>query len=440
MKNSSISLKEKNEESFHFHYKKFLLKLCVAAPCILLFLIILFVYAVYQNFYIIPLLSETYWYDINPNSQLTDYQFPVFKQIIRYQEKFIFQIYSFRAQELEKQEISHFSRGLILILIEHYLLFWLVYSLVKTIKTDPGGAPELNSPWNIKISEIMENYKNNEIKNFRRLKKNKNQQTLNSATNAPQNMFPSIMESVISDHEEQKCENDQGRQGTNSEKSANITQESDEDSNNVKDDEFSEHEKMLISIRALEQARRKENLRYCQHCHHFKPLRTHHCQQCMKCISKMDHHCQWLLTCIGLKNYKFFMNTLIYADLNLIFIGSTFTRCVMDVALNPYIEGVLIYLILFCIMLIVVLFILISGFLIFHLWLILTAKTSLEYCEKWKRRDGLESKKINFDEGCGKNFTNVFNRNPLLWFFPFNPNFEGDGLFEEFEKQNLGEL
>ena len=285
----------------------------------------------------------------------------------------------------------------------------------------------------------MENYKNNEIKNFRRLKKNKNQPALNNVTNASQNMFPSIMASVINDQEEQKCANDQGRQGTNSEKSSNITHESEEDLD-VKEDEFSEHEKMLISIRALEQARRKENLRYCQHCHHFKPLRTHHCQQCMKCISKMDHHCQWLLTCIGFKNYMFFMNTLIYADLNLMFIGSTFARCVMDVALNPYIEGVLIYLILFCMMLIVVLFILISGFLIFHLWLILTAKTSLEYCEKWKRKDGLENKKIHFDEGCGKNFTNVFNRNPLLWFFPFNSNFEGDGLFEEFEKQNLGEL
>ena len=439
MKNSYNSLKEKNEESFHFHYKKILLKLCVAAPCILLFIIIIFVYAVYQNFYIIPLLSETYWYDNNPNSQLTDYQFPVFKEIIRYQDKIIFQIYRFRVSDSPKPEMSHFSRGLILILIEHYLLFWLIYSLIKTIKNDPGGAPEHNSPWSIKISEIMENYKNNEIKNFRRLKKNKNQPALNNVTNASQNMFPSIMASVINDQEEQKCANDQGRQGTNSEKSSNITHESDEDLD-VKEDEFSEHEKMLISIRALEQARRKENLRYCQHCHHFKPLRTHHCQQCMKCISKMDHHCQWLLTCIGFKNYKFFMNTLIYADLNLMFIGSTFARCVMDVALNPYIEGVLIYLILFCMMLIVVLFILISGFLIFHLWLILTAKTSLEYCEKWKRKDGLENKKIHFDEGCGKNFTNVFNRNPLLWFFPFNSNFEGDGLFEEFEKQNLGEL
>ena len=90
---------------------------------------------------------------------------------------------------------------------------------------------------------------------------------------------------------------------------------------------------------------------------------------------------------------------LIYANLNIIFIGSTFIRCVMDVALNPYIEGGLLYLIIFCFMLIVVLFVLVFGFTCFHFWLIFTARTSLEYCEKWKKKEGVENNITNFDEG-----------------------------------------
>jgi len=444
MKMSSNSFTENKEDNFY--YKKVFLKICVAAPCLLLFFIIFFVYAVYQTTYIIPLLSETYWYDNNPNSQLTDVQFPIFKEIINYEEQVILNVYRFKARDIlnNELEISHFTRGLIFVIIEHYLLVWLLYSLIKTIRTDPGGVPDESSPWALKISAIMENYKAIEIKNFRKLKKNKNQNlnhnpNRNPNPNPNQSIFPSILSTIVAAEEEQKKENDQGRQGTNSEKSSLIFNESDQDSIAI-EEEFTANERILISIRTLEQARRKENLRYCQHCHHFKPLRTHHCQQCMKCILKMDHHCQWLLTCVGFRNYKFFLNMLIYANLNIIFIGSTFIRCVMDVALNPYIEGGLLYLIIFCFMLIVVLFVLVFGFTCFHFWLIFTARTSLEYCEKWKKKEGVENNITNFDEGNYKNFANVFNRNPLLWFFPFNPNEEGEGLFEDFENQNLGEL
>lgn len=59
----------------------------------------------------------------------------------------------------------------------------------------------------------------------------------------------------------------------------------------------------------------KENGRYrfCQKCKVWKPDRCHHCSACNKCILRMDHHCPWFGECIGFKNYKFFVQFLIYS-------------------------------------------------------------------------------------------------------------------------------
>ncbi|KAH3674230.1 hypothetical protein WICMUC_003472 [Wickerhamomyces mucosus] len=54
------------------------------------------------------------------------------------------------------------------------------------------------------------------------------------------------------------------------------------------------------------------NFRYCNKCHNWKPDRCHHCSSCNKCILKMDHHCPWFATCIGFKNYKYFIQFLLY--------------------------------------------------------------------------------------------------------------------------------
>jgi hypothetical protein len=159
-------------------------------------------------------------------------------------------------------------------------------------------------------------------------------------------------------------------------------------------------------------------------------MRTHHCRQCATCVLKMDHHCQWVLNCIGFENYKFFLNLLIYAIISLFLILLSFSRCVGDVAFNPYIDSFTIYIILLNYVLVLVLCTVLTLFTLFHFYLVLSGKTTIEFCEKKNiKKDGNQ---ICYDIGKYNNFIAVFNRNPLLWFFPFSPNKEGNGLFEEF--------
>ena len=73
--------------------------------------------------------------------------------------------------------------------------------------------------------------------------------------------------------------------------------------------------------------------------------------------------------------------------------------------------------------------------------------TTIEYCHRREKDNPKRhvtftfhpihpSKKYNF--GCYKNWTMIFNTNPLLWFLPVNKNETGDGCFfdeEEIEKR-----
>lgn len=159
-------------------------------------------------------------------------------------------------------------------------------------------------------------------------------------------------------------------------------------------------------------------------------MRTHHCRQCATCVVKMDHHCQWVLNCVGFENYKFFLNLLIYAISALFLILFSFSRCIADVIFNPYVDSLTIYIILLNYVLVFVLFTVLTFFTIFHFYLVVSGRTTIEFCEKKdNKKDG---NFISFNIGKYKNFVSVFNKNPLLWFFPFSPNREGGGLFEEF--------
>ena len=44
----------------------------------------------------------------------------------------------------------------------------------------------------------------------------------------------------------------------------------------------------------------------------WKPQRAHHCSECKACIFKMDHHCPWINNCVGARNYKYFMQFVLF--------------------------------------------------------------------------------------------------------------------------------
>ncbi|KAG2388121.1 hypothetical protein C9374_000971 [Naegleria lovaniensis] len=52
--------------------------------------------------------------------------------------------------------------------------------------------------------------------------------------------------------------------------------------------------------------------KWCGRCQQPKPVRAHHCHICDTCVLRMDHHCPWLNNCVGLENHKYFLSFVIF--------------------------------------------------------------------------------------------------------------------------------
>jgi len=133
----------------------------------------------------------------------------------------------------------------------------------------------------------------------------------------------------------------------------------------------------------------------------------------------MDHHCPWVNNCVGFRNYKYFMMLLIYGGLNLWFVFFTYTEVIGDAILDENVDTVILFTMILMYMLVLAMGVIVSAFCLFHLWLIIVRKTTLEFCEKSKSKPYGKSRYGNFVE--------VFGKNPLVWFIPFCPNYDGDG-------------
>lgn len=62
------------------------------------------------------------------------------------------------------------------------------------------------------------------------------------------------------------------------------------------------------------------NLKYCQTCQIYRPMRVSHCQQTGRCVAKFDHYCPLLSSAIGAGNYKFYIHFLAYTALLAIYL------------------------------------------------------------------------------------------------------------------------
>jgi len=107
----------------------------------------------------------------------------------------------------------------------------------------------------------------------------------------------------------------------------------------------------------------------------------------------------------------------------------SYTEAVADSLFNLKVGGGESFLIFLTYSLAIVLGIILTGFLLFHFWLLATGKTTLEYCEK--------KKKANYDQGIGKNVKGVLGGNIFTWLLPIKPNYEGEGI--EFKKKGFVE-
>lgn len=170
--------------------------------------------------------------------------------------------------------------------------------------------------------------------------------------------------------------------------------------------------------------------RHCKWCGKYKPDRTHHCRVCRSCVLRMDHHCPWIYNCVGYFNYKYFFLMLFYSMWACQLIMWTMAETV-----NKTIEietpFATMFVIIFAETIASFLGLLVTAFFMFHIWLIINAMTTIEFCEKTLPKKDADPKKVDssmYSQGSiYRNIAAALGDNVFLWLLPIDGP-SGDGL------------
>jgi hypothetical protein len=175
----------------------------------------------------------------------------------------------------------------------------------------------------------------------------------------------------------------------------------------------------------LHETKRTGDRRSCKWCSKYKPDRCHHCRVCRMCILKMDHHCPWIYNCVGHNNHKYFFLLLLYSMIDCHIIAWTMYRSLGRVIVSPNTPFLRMFFLLFGQTLTVFIGFLVTAFFGFHIWLMLKAMTTIEFCEKSMKRMGFDAS--TYDRGLRGNVRAVLGNYTILWCLPIAPP-SGPGL------------
>lgn len=182
-----------------------------------------------------------------------------------------------------------------------------------------------------------------------------------------------------------------------------------------------------------QETKRSGDRRHCKWCAKYKPDRCHHCRVCRTCILKMDHHCPWIYNCVGFGNHKYFFLLLLYSTIDCHLIAWTMLATVKE-SIDSNTAFMTMFLLLFGETLAIFLGLLLTAFFLFHIWLMLKAMTTIEFCEKSTKRAGYDVS--IYDRGLYGNIRSVLGDQPLLWLLPLSPP-SGKGLYFTMEDTPL---
>ncbi|EOD23905.1 hypothetical protein EMIHUDRAFT_223092 [Emiliania huxleyi CCMP1516] len=124
-------------------------------------------------------------------------------------------------------------------------------------------------------------------------------------------------------------------------------------------------------------------VRFCKRCRVPKPARTHHCSVCNRCVLKMDHHCPWVNNCVGFFNYRYFLLFLLHLAAGCVF--------VMCTCLLGHLQGHDLLSARNSSVLFVAVLCALGIFLFWHVYLVLTNQTTIEFYSN--RMDAMEARR-----------------------------------------------
>jgi len=165
----------------------------------------------------------------------------------------------------------------------------------------------------------------------------------------------------------------------------------------------------------------QEEWDYCKYCECLKPERTHHCTVCNKCTLRMDHHCPWMANCVGHFNYKYFVLFLLYMTFSCFYIVvvtgfPTQYGGLPRKVIVPYIGRGAVE---FCMLLCCSVTVAVGGMLIWHLYLISTQQTTIEFYQNAVMKRAAKKRNMTwvnpYDVSLSSNFDGVFGHNSLPW-------------------------
>lgn len=174
---------------------------------------------------------------------------------------------------------------------------------------------------------------------------------------------------------------------------------------------------------------------WCKRCNKAKPPRAHHCFICNRCIARMDHHCPWMNNCVGYQNHRYFI-----LFLNWVWFGAMY----VFVALVLGFFGIIKWdtsilhqwyaIILFTGMLCFSMSLAMAGFSTFHIYLVLSNQTTIEFQNNkiamLRGRSKGEVYMNEYDIGPLHNLELVFGTTAWwFWFWPLLKPLPYDGVY-----------